>query len=294
MAHPHLPNMEESPPPGPPPPPPNTIFCERVYAKDQPPNLQAAFTEFYPNGLPNVYKMLQTPGAEGVPQTYVEDYLPLGFYTQPRPRARAIFSTQNGQRPFRQMQHLLPQRRIHLWSRDEIQSVCNSLRKLYWNHMKGMLQPFCWDSLWEYFDAFDLYHYGALNLWNVVNQLFDENKTIYADVIKEFAVHIGRWADDWLRIKNNVTKLLIWNETQGPLLRILSPEDWTDVGDIPDDAVPMLANALKHRRKLILSPESSPQQVKPNHLSSACLRNSLENWLGLFSSWPCHLLLIPS
>ncbi|KAJ4316525.1 hypothetical protein N0V84_007804 [Fusarium piperis] len=271
--------MEGSPPPGLP-PPPNAIFCERVYARDQPPNLQATFTEFYPNGLPNVYKMLQTPGAEGVPQTYVEDYLPLGFYTQPRPHARAIFSTQNGQRPFRQMQHLLPQRRIHLWSRDEIQSVCNSLRKLYWDHMKSMQQPFCWDNLWEYFDAFDLYHYGALNLWNVVNQLFDENKTIYADIIKEFAVHIGRWADEWLHIKNNVTKLLIWNETQGPLLRILSPEDWTDIGDIPDDAVPVLANALKHRRKLMLEPGSSTQDVKPNHLSSACLRNSLENWLA--------------
>ncbi|RSM17635.1 hypothetical protein CDV31_003560 [Fusarium ambrosium] len=279
MAHPHLRNMEESPPPGPQ-PPPNAMFCHRVYARDQPPNLQAAFTEFYPNGLPNVYKMLQTPGAEGVPQTYVEDYLPVGFYTQPRPQASAIFSTQNGQRPFRQMQHLLPQRRIHLWSRDEIQSVCNSLRKLYWNHMKGMQQPFCWDNLWEYFDAFDLYHYGALNLWNVVNQLFDENKTIYADVIKEFAVHIGRWADEWLRSKDNKTKLLSWHEIQGPLLRILSPEDWTDIGDVPDDAVPMLANALKHRRRLMLTPASVLQDAKPTHLSSACLRNSLENWLA--------------
>lgn len=283
MAHPHLPNMEESPPPGPP-PHPNTIVCGRVYAKDQPPSLQAAFTEFYPNGLPNVYKMLQTPGAEGVPQTYVEDYLPVGFYTQPRPHASAIFSTQNGQRSFRKMQHLLPQRRIHLWSRDEIQSVCNSLRKLYWNHMKSMRQPFCWDNLWEYFDAFDLYHYGALNLWNVVNQLFDENKTIYADIIKEFAVHIGHWADDWLRHKHNKTKLLSWSEVQGPLLRILSSEDWTDIGDVPDDAVPMLANALKHRRVLMLTPASLAKDVKPVHLSSACLRNSLENWLGLFIS----------
>ncbi|KAI8722165.1 hypothetical protein NCS52_00359700 [Fusarium sp. LHS14.1] len=271
--------MEESPPPGPP-PHPNAIVCGRVYAKDQPPSLQAAFTEFYPNGLPNVYKMLQTPGAEGVPQTYVEDYLPVGFYTQPRPHASAIFSTQNGQRSFRKMQHLLPQRRIHLWSRDEIQSVCNSLRKLYWNHMKSMRQPFCWDNLWEYFDAFDLYHYGALNLWNVVNQLFDENKTIYADVIKEFAVHIGHWADDWLRHKDNKTKLLSWSEVQGPLLRILSSEDWSDIGDVPDDAVPMLANALKHRRVLMLTPASLAKDVKPVHLSSACLRNSLENWLA--------------
>ncbi|KAM5346815.1 hypothetical protein ACJ41O_009820 [Fusarium nematophilum] len=285
MAQPHLLYMGGAPPLAPPPLFPNVSVSSRIYAKDQPPNLQAAFTEFYPNGLPNVYKMLQTPGLEGVAQTYVEDNLPVGFYTTPRCPTKAIFSTLNGQRPFRPMQHLLPRRRIHLWNRDEIQSVCNSIRKKFWNHMKGMQQPYCWDSLWTYFDAHDLYHYGALNLWNVVNHLFDENRIIYMDLSKEFAVHIGRWADEWLINETNRKKLLEWDDTQGPLLPLLNEADWREIGNIQDDTLPHIANALKHRRALILAPEGSQQKAKPNDLVSACMNNNVENWLGKLMPW---------
>ncbi|KAJ4264041.1 hypothetical protein NW762_006080 [Fusarium torreyae] len=280
MAQPRPLYMGGSPPLGPPQPPLLHIDPERVYAKDQPPNLREAFTEFYPNGLPNFYKMLQTPGVEGVPQTYVEDYLPVGFYTNPQPNARAIFSSQNGMRPFRHMQHLLPQRRVHLWTKDEIQSVCNSLRKLYWDHMKSMQQPYCWDSLWTYFDACDIYNYGALNLWNVVNQLFDENKLIYMDVTKEFAIQIGHWADEWVTNENNCTKLLQWDETQGPFLPLLTEADWKEIGNVKDDTMPLIASSLKHRRTLLLSPEKLRLGVKPNHLATSCANNSLENWLA--------------
>ncbi|KAF5024942.1 hypothetical protein F66182_2984 [Fusarium sp. NRRL 66182] len=282
MAQSHALYTGHSPPLGPPPPPPPIPHTDqtRVYAKDQPPKLREAFTEFYPNGLPNVYKMLQTPGAGGVPQTYVEDYLPAGFYTNVRPGARAIFSTENGVRKFRHMNHLLPQRRIHLWSKDEIQSVCNSLRKLYWEHMKGMQKPYCWESLYTYFDGCDIYNYGALNLWNVTNQLFDENKLIYMDLAKELAVEIGHWADGWLANENNCNKLLHWDELQGPLLPLLTEEDWREIGNIQDDVVPLIASALKHRRSLLLSPEESKPGVKPNHLMNSCANDSLENWLA--------------
>ncbi|KAF4964647.1 hypothetical protein FSARC_7443 [Fusarium sarcochroum] len=280
MAQPHPLYMGDSPPLGPLQPPIPHMDPERVYAKDQPPNLREAFTEFYPNGLPNVYKMLQTPGVEGVPQTYVEDYLPIGFYTNPQLNARAIFSTQNGLRPFRHMQHLLPQRRVHLWTKDEIQSVCNSLRNLYWDHMKGMQQPYCWDSLWTYFDACDIYNYGALNLWNVVNQLFDENKMIYLDLTKEVAIEIGHWADEWVTNENNCTKLLQWDEAQGPFLPLLTEADWKHIGNIQDEAMPLIASALKHRRTLLLSPEKLRPSAKPNHLVTSCANNSLENWLA--------------
>ncbi|KAJ3524268.1 hypothetical protein NM208_g12124 [Fusarium decemcellulare] len=280
MAQPHPLHAGESPPWAHPPPLLQPNFVLRVYAKDQPPNLRAAFTEFYPSGLPNYYKMLQTPGAEGVAQTYLEDYLPVGFYTTARPHAAAIFSTQNGKQPFRQMQHLLPQRRIHLWTKDEIQAVSNSLRKLYWDHMKSMQQPYCWDSLWTYFDAFDLYQYGALNLWNVINHLFDENKTIYMDLTKEFAVHIGHWADEWLANQENKQRLLQWDESQGPLLPLLTDADWREIGNIQDDAMPLIANALKHRRGILISGGSLTQNAKPNHLVSSYMNNNLENWLA--------------
>ncbi|KAH7158166.1 hypothetical protein B0J13DRAFT_618200 [Dactylonectria estremocensis] len=271
---PPLPEMEGSPPVMPTPAVPRTVACDR------PPNQRAAFTKFYPNGLPVVYKMLQTPGARGVAQTYLEDNLPVGFYTNPKPNARAIFSTINGENEFRDMQHLLPQRRVHLWTKDDIQSVCNSVRKIFWSHMKEMSKPACWDDLWTYFDASDLYHYGAMNLWNMLNTLYDENRIIFMDVAKEIALHVGQWADAWISGEANKAKLMQWDGSQGPLLPILTEEDWRSLGNVSDDTLPIIANALKHRRALLLAPDNTSEQQKPNDLLSSCQNNGLENWLA--------------
>ncbi|KAF7548620.1 hypothetical protein G7Z17_g6953 [Cylindrodendrum hubeiense] len=258
----------------------HSVTFPRTLASDRPPNQQVTFTEFYPNGLPIVYKMLQTPGPRGVAQTYLEDYLPVGFYTNPKVGARAIFSTMDGLHSFRNMQHLLPQRRIHLWNKDEIQSVCNSIRKVFWNHMREMREPKCWDDLWTYFDASDLYHYGAMNLWNMVNTLFDENKIIFRDIAKETALHVGHWADAWITREENKVKLAQWNGSQGPLLPILTESDWQTLGNVQDETLPLIANALKHRRALLLAPDITSEPQKPTDLLSSYQNNGLENWLA--------------
>ncbi|KAJ9420543.1 hypothetical protein QL093DRAFT_2637446 [Fusarium oxysporum] len=263
---------------GPSPPPQANLDPDRTYARDQPPNLREAFTSFYPNGLPNFYKMLQTPGPEGVVQTYVEDYLPVGFYNNPPVDARAVFSTSNGSNPFRFMEHLLPQRRVHLWSSDEVQSACNSLRKLYWEVIKDMPHPYCWDSLWDYFDAQDIYNYGALNLWNVVSQLFLENQSIALDVYNAFSIEVGQWVDRWLYDDENRDKLIKSNETG---LSINGVIGWEAMKGLPDDAIHLIASALEHRRSLLLSPEKlRPGAMKPNHFKEFYEKGHLENWLA--------------
>ncbi|KAM0417879.1 hypothetical protein ACHAPD_004225 [Fusarium lateritium] len=253
----------------------------RVYGSQQPPNQREAFNEFYPNGLPNVYKMFQTPSADGVRQTYLEDYLPVGFYTNPRTEAGAIFSTQCGRRPFRRMDQLMAQRRVHLWNKDEVQSVCNSLRRLYWNYMKYMQKPSCWDDLWIYFDTHDIYNYGALNLWNVVNHLYHENQIIAEDVKKTTAVEVGLWADSWMYMDSNCQNLIDWDETQS-IISLLSQDDWKSIGRIPAEVMTLVESALTHRRSLLLAPEKLRlgSDVKPNHLMKSCADNNLENWLA--------------
>ncbi|KAF5687429.1 hypothetical protein FDENT_5452 [Fusarium denticulatum] len=263
---------------GPSPPPQPNLDPNRTYARDQPPNLREAFTSFYPNGLPNFYKMLQTPGPEGVVQTYVEDYLPVGFYSNPPVGAKAVFSTCNGSTAFHVMEHLLPQRRVHLWSGDEVQSACNSLRTLYWEVIKDMPRPDCWDSLWDYFDAQDIYNYGALNLWNVVSQLFVENQSIALDVHNAFSIEIGQWVDHWLYDDENRNKLIKSNETG---LSINGVIGWEAMKGLPDDAIHLIASALAHRRSLLLSPEKlRPGAMKPNHLKEFYEKGRLENWLA--------------
>ncbi|UKZ81173.1 hypothetical protein TrVFT333_008944 [Trichoderma virens FT-333] len=251
----------------------------RVHAENFPLGDRAAFAKYYPYGIPVTYKMMHGVHSHGVAQTYLEDHLPVGFYTNVPSKAKAFISTSNGSRPFRKLDHILPQRRIHLWSRDEIQAICNSLRKVYWNELKHMQQPHCWDDLWIFFDAHDLYHNGCINLWNVINTIWDENKLISVDVRREVAAHIGHWADEWLKQKQNREKLTKWQESHGPIFRILDDQDHNSLGLIHDDVVPLIASALRGRRSFLLSNKETEQVEEPADLMTACRTNSIENWL---------------
>lgn len=254
----------------------------KVYARDQPMGQQETFQKFYPNGLPIVYNMSRnnSDSPSDVADKYLENYLPLDLYTNPPPNARAIFSTVNGQRAVRKLEHAVPQRKIHLWTRDELQSVCNSIRKVFWVFMRRIQQPFSWEDLWCYFDAHDIYHYGALNLWNVINHLHDENKIIFDDMQKEFALHIGQWADDWLLQPGSRKKLQEWDEDKGPIFSMMTNEDLKSLGKIKDDVIPLIANALKSRREILLAKGTSREQTRPVDLVTACRTNSMESWLG--------------
>lgn len=254
----------------------------RVHAENYPHGDRAAFAKYYPYGIPVTYKMMHGVQSQGVAQTYLEDHLPVGFYTNVPAKARAFISTSNGSRPFRKLDHLLPQRRIHLWSKDEIQGICNSLRKVFWNELKHMQQPHCWDDLWTFFDAHDLYHNGCMNLWNVINTLWDENKLISVDVRREVAAHIGHWADEWLKREQNQEKLTKWQESHGPIFRILDDQDHDSLGLIHDDVVPLIASALRGRRIFLLSNKETKQVEEPADLMTACRTNSIENWLSKF------------
>lgn len=251
----------------------------RIVADDQPYGQRAAFLELYPAGLPASYEMLQTPGPLGVQQQYVERYLPVGFYTNPPPDAKAIFSTLDGKREFRNVQHILPQRRVRLLSADEIQQVCNSFRQIYWHHMRPMQKPHCWDDLWLYFDAWDLYNFGILNLWNIINHLCDENRLIFEDAEQEFALEIGKWADDWLKDDENKSKLKNWDPSEVSVLTLLKSSDWETLGNLEDDVFPRIVKALKARRSVLLSSENH-ESARPKGAWLACQDNSLEEWLG--------------
>lgn len=258
----------------------NASTFPRIRAQDQALAKQAAFADFYPNGLPVVYKMRHGYDSQGIPRHYVEDSLPVGFYTNPPADAKAIFSTMRGEHAFRRMKHLLPARRIHLWTSDEVQSACNSIRQVFWDAMRPMTRPYCWDDMWTYFDAADLYHYGALNLWNVVNHLYDENQIIFRDVAVEQALLIGQWADGWLKSEDNRRRLMAWTEAQGPIYSTLTADDTESLGTIQDDVIPLIASALKHRRSFLVHGAMQTTPSKPMALLTARGRDEVQNWMG--------------
>ncbi|KAL6902931.1 hypothetical protein GGI43DRAFT_433112 [Trichoderma evansii] len=251
----------------------------RIHAENFPHGDREAYAKYYPYGIPVTYKMIHGVHSQGVAQTYLEDNLPIGFYTNIPSKATAIISTSSGSRPFRKLDQILPQRRIHLWSKDEIQAICNSLRKLHWDELKNMQQPYCWDDLWTYFDAYDLYHNGCLNLWNIINTIWDENKLISIDFKREIAAHIGHWADEWLKLEKNREKLTQWKESQGSIYRILNDEDHESLGSLQDDVVPLIASALKGRRAYLLSNMEAEKAEEPADLITAFRTKGVENWL---------------
>ncbi|KAG6036021.1 hypothetical protein E4U41_005838 [Claviceps citrina] len=254
----------------------------RNFGTDLPPPQRASFAKKYPCGLPRGYKMVG-PRDEGVPASYVEEYLPIGFYTKPPAHAPAKFSTAHGEREFRRMTHILPRRRIQLWDKDQLQARCNSTRKKYWADMKGMTRPSCWDDLWTYYDAFDLYHYGALNLWNLINQLFHENALIYDGMERECANHIGQWADEWIGVEENQRTLKAWTEEKdSSIVFILSEQDRRNMGDIPDDMIPLVASALKARRHLLLTGVDNFRKNREgaSDVMEACQNRTFHNWLA--------------
>ncbi|KAM3456341.1 hypothetical protein NHJ6243_008210 [Beauveria neobassiana] len=251
----------------------------RILAQDQTDELKEPFARLYPNGVPKEYSMWHETGSD-LPVSYIEDNLPLGFYTKPPVDAKAIFSTSSGQRPFRHMHHILPRRmKLHLWSKNEIQENCNSIRKAHWDAMQGMTEPLCWDDLWQYFDAFDLYHHGAINLWNIINHLYAENKIIYIDVMKTWALELGRWADQWLQVGGNADKLKSWSNEKGSVIQILNEQDWDSLGPVEDCKIPMLSNALKHRRDHLLSPARIQTSEARDLVSSIRNKGGVENWM---------------
>ncbi|KAG6217069.1 hypothetical protein E4U24_007718 [Claviceps purpurea] len=251
-------------------------------AAGNPPPQRVSFAEKYPLKFPSGYKMLG-PLDESGSLSYVEEYLPIGFYTNPPSHALAKFSTAHGERQFRKMEHILPRRRIHLWGKDQLQAACNSTRKTYWADMKRMTRPSCWDDLWTYYDAFDLYHYGALNLWNLINHLFDENVLIYDGMERECASHIGQWADEWIGLDQNQRKLKEWSEgNKGPITSVLSEQDWRNMGDIPEDMFAKVASALKARRSLLLTGVENfrKNRMGASDVMEACMNRNFHNWLA--------------
>ncbi|KAF4595212.1 hypothetical protein GQ602_000825 [Ophiocordyceps camponoti-floridani] len=250
-------------------------------AQDQPLENQAQFAQFYPNGLPVTYHMVHGQDSSGVSQEYVENHLPVRFYTHPPAHAMGKFSTMYGQlKQFGIIGDLLPDRRVHLWTKDEIQSVCNSLRKVFWEDMKKLRRPGSWNDLWEFFDAVDMYHYGALNLWNVMNTLFDENSIITSVWRSELSVEIGHFADEWLKEGGNKDKLKDWDDLKGPVLCCLTPEDWRKVRNLKGDEISLLKSALEFRRDALLSSNAQQGTKGPADLLSAYQNNSLVNWLA--------------
>ncbi|KAJ5018944.1 hypothetical protein K4K57_003002 [Colletotrichum sp. SAR 10_99] len=195
------------------------------------------------------------------PKLYTENHLPASFYTANKP-GRAIFSTNDGNI---QPRYIAPfdfysDRKLPLWSAEEIQKNANSIRKKFWEHMKGMAQPIYWEDMCDYFDYFDIYHHGALNIFNLLYHLWHENQDLKKEAYRVIALEIGIWCDRWLDRGNNKQRLLDF-QNWGNINSLFSADD--QVGNLDASQIEIMKNALHHRHdqlrhNLVPSPTSYP------------------------------------
>ncbi|KAF4871622.1 hypothetical protein CGCSCA1_v009391 [Colletotrichum siamense] len=198
----------------------------------------------YPYGVRSSYSMVTSH--DGLPpKLYTENHLPESFYTANKP-GRAIFSTNDGNI---QPRYIAPSdfysdRKLPLWSAEEIQKNANSIRKKFWEHMKNMAEPVYWEDMCDYFDCFDIYHHGALNIFNLLYHLWHENQDLKKEAYRVIALEIGIWCDRWLDRGNNKQRLLDF-QNWGNINILFSADD--QVGNLDASQTEIMKNALHHR-----------------------------------------------
>ncbi|KAI3540779.1 hypothetical protein CSPX01_07943 [Colletotrichum filicis] len=237
-------------------------------------------SHYYPNGIPDGYKMVGTKEGE-TPRLYIEDNLPIAFYNQPSKEIKAIFSTNNGEFPTRGLSHVLPARQIDLWSAEELQERANAIRKKHWSHMKSMPQLEFWEDLYDYFDCYDIYFQGAMNLWNLMLHLYHENQCLVRNLHQEIVAEVGHWCDEWAAKSENKKKLLDFKDFQGDVLNLLSSEDRVDLQGLPPVSMELVRNALKFRHDQLLGkPWAQPASYPQNSLGYQWEGGTLQHWLA--------------
>ncbi|WQF89462.1 hypothetical protein CDEST_14476 [Colletotrichum destructivum] len=244
--------------------------------QNQPPS----FVYHYPNGIPGGYKMVPARDGE-TPRRYVEDHLPNTFYS--RKDIKAIFSTNNGEVPTRglNMNHFVGSRELDLWSAEDIQGRANSIRKKHWRSLKSLKEPSCWEDLYDYFDTFDIYFHGALNLWNLMHQLYNENENISHGNIRSTAVEVGIWADEWIAKTENQIKLRAFHCWSGDIIGLITRRVWDELKKLPSIDIMLIRYALCHRQNQLSSNGLTRPSVYPaNSLEHNWHSNTLHCWLA--------------
>lgn len=261
------------------------IDMDRIYGEQLDPGIRDAFKELYPNGLPRDYRMSPQMNVRGVPYIYIEEYPRAEFYLNPPPLAESLFSTNLGHQSPRRVACVQPNRQVYLWSADEIQSVCNSVRQRFWALMRDMPCPSNLGELYLWFDAHDLYNYGTINLWNVIQHMYTENTFItrgYQDMVD---VEINRWANEWLFYHANKSKLLAWDpKSGGRVIDLIDFQELQGLFQIDVHLGKALSSALLCRRDFMVRQYSSTRRPS-SHMIGFFNQGNLENWLGELASY---------
>lgn len=150
---------------------------------------------------------------------------PLPFFEQVNPEfAPAIFSTENGTKPFKFIENFVMQREMDWWPAAKIQDVADQYRRDFYQDVKNIQQPCLYDDLYEYWDAKDIYTMGSYNLWNLLHHM-------HLETVCENQELVGIAAPG---IEKIVNKALV-DPAKRVILLSFNPEIHRDILDVFND-----------------------------------------------------------
>lgn len=131
------------------------------------------------------------------------------------------------------------------WDDSQVQTMVGILRERH-ERVKNtypLIRPHTWEDLYYYFDAVDLWHNGAWNLWQALHRMCDEDEgaplgQMEKDVIEE-------WVYAWCTHEKNRERLGRWDGT-GDVLTVLSRADVESVRGSRWEALEFLRGALRY------------------------------------------------
>ncbi|RYP76763.1 hypothetical protein DL770_007173 [Monosporascus sp. CRB-9-2] len=215
----------------------------------------------------------QAIGAAGAPPYQNnEGDLPPDFFTWPiRSAYLAIFSTSNGTKPWRPAPKLTRATRPKIWDAAKIQSFSDEIRTLFWAHSKHLQPLRSYYELYKYFDAHDIFHCGALNLWNVIHHLISENRMVLEDLKDDVMPHFDSWAADLLKDEDCRNRLRAWNqEVQNDILHCFHQQELVELDGMEIWYLPTIRHVVwTHHVRLRKEPDQPvPDAVEPSNVNA--------------------------
>ncbi|KAH7037148.1 uncharacterized protein B0I36DRAFT_358892 [Microdochium trichocladiopsis] len=178
-------------------------------------------------------------------QEFYQAEPPVNFFKHVPPDSLALFSTERGKRQFKAVANPDWKRTCYAWPAEKIAHVCHSIRQEFPAESKYLrpIRSYC--DLYNYWDAHDIYHYGAQNLNNIINRMIQENEYFLPELCEGARPEFEGWVNQMLADSRFEQRLKIWNDpVSSDILSTIDYARQAELNDLESFYLPVLREVL--------------------------------------------------
>ncbi|KAI0883808.1 uncharacterized protein GGS22DRAFT_26254 [Annulohypoxylon maeteangense] len=205
--------------------------------------------------------------------------------------AHAFFSTNNGETQFRHVENPLAFRQMGYWDARGIQSYADQLRSKFFDRCMYIQPLSCYQDMYIYFDAHDIYHLGAQNLWNVIHHMHYENQVYAFEQGDKTIPWIDATIQQALYNPSNQEKLRSWSSDSGnDILSVFSHGELGPVHDLAPNYHDTIRSLMMNHWMTL----SRGHPVAPQYQINSKYIPPTSNCLSITSANPLIVVALPS